>query len=140
MVRKHWLVVMNAAVWMAAGVNIARIGIASAIKTGTLVWLWSVVVFAAFFTMFHRVIGKNTRRIASITKEIEPICMFLTIKGYIIITFMMTMGIVLRQSCSIPEGFFAFFYSGLGCALFLAGALSLLSSDFRRLRKEDRKH
>ena len=36
---------------------------------------------------------------------------------------MMTGGIVLRRSSLVPEGFIAFFYTGLGASLLLAGIL-----------------
>lgn len=55
-----------------------------------------------------------------------PLYRFMSLKGYLIIIFMMTLGISLRSIGSIPDGFFAFFYTGLGSALFLAGAGSLL--------------
>ena len=125
MVRKHWLVAANALLWMAAGMNIARIGIGCALALSSNVWLWSIPVFAAFFTMFNRVITKNTVRIRAFEQEKAPLYKFLSLKGYLIIAFMMTLGITLRKLGSIPDAFFAFFYTGLGSALFLAGAKSL---------------
>jgi len=126
MVRKHWLIVANAILWMLAGFNIARIGIKCALQVHSLVYLWAIPVFVAFFTMFHRIISKNTTRINSIIDEKAPLYRFLTIKGYLIIAFMMTLGITLRSLGTIPDGFFAFFYSGLGIALFTAGMISLM--------------
>lgn len=125
MVKKYWLIITNGLVWGAAGINIARIGIVSAIENGTMVWLFSIIVFAAFGTMFFRIIAKNTQRIQTMECEEAPIYKFLTVKGYIIIAVMMTMGITLRHIDSIPNGFFAFFYTGLGCALALAGLHSI---------------
>lgn len=126
MVKKHWLILTNGLVWTAAGINIARIGIISAIENGTMVWLYGLIVFALFGTMFFRVISKNTKRIRAMEQEKAPIYKFLTLKGYLIIAFMMTLGIVLRHIGSIPNSFFAFFYSGLGCALASAGLYSIL--------------
>lgn len=126
MVSKKWLIASNAFLWMLAGFNIARIGIACAIAVHSFVWLWFIPVFAAFFTMFSRVIGKNTVRINNMPVEKAPLYNFLTVKGYLIIAFMMSLGIFLRSLGSIPDSFFAFFYTGLGSALFIAGAASLL--------------
>lgn len=126
MVRKYWLIVTNGLVWAAAGINIARIGGRSAIEVGTPVWLFSIVVFAAFATMFFRVIGKNTKRINQMECAKAPIYRFLSVKGYIIIAIMMTMGIVLRHISAIPNSFFAYFYTGLGTALACAGLHSCL--------------
>lgn len=126
MVKKHWLIVTNGLIWTVAGINIARIGIKAAIETGSWVWLYGLIVFAAFATMFFRVIGKNTKRIQAMETDRAPVYKFLTLKGYLIIIFMMTLGIVLRHIGNIPNSFFAFFYSGLGCALASAGLHSCL--------------
>ena len=126
MVSKKWLIIANAVLWMAAGFNIVRIGIACAISAGGMIWLWAIPVFAAFYMMFARTIGKNAVRIMSMPGDTAPLYRFMSLKGYLIIIFMMTLGISLRSIGSIPDGFFAFFYTGLGSALFLAGAGSLL--------------
>ena len=49
---------------------------------------------------------------------------FLDLKGYLIMAFMMSFGFGLRLTGLIPNWFFAFFYTGLGCALALAGRAS----------------
>lgn len=134
MVRKYWLIVSNALLWMLAGYNIVRIGILCALSESTLVWLWGIPVFAAFFTMFYRLIKKNTIRINSMEQEKAPLWKFLTPRSYLIIFFMMGLGFTLRSIGSIPDGFFAFFYSGLGLALFLAGFLSLAKLIFSSLK------
>lgn len=124
--RKNWLIATNGLVWMAAGFNIARIGISCAFTRGGLVWLWFIPVFIAFGAMFIRVISKNTTRIQAMPDERPPFYKFLSLKGYLIIAFMMTLGITLRSLGTIPDGFFAFFYTGLGSALFLAGLRSIV--------------
>lgn len=125
MVRKHWLIVTNGILWLAAGFNIFRIGLQAALKVESLVWLWFVVVFAAFGTMFLRMVKKNSGRIMAMEGERAPLWRFLTLKGYLIIIFMMTLGIVLRKCTNLPDGFFSFFYTGLGGALSLAGVVFL---------------
>lgn len=124
MVRKHWLIITNGILWLAAGFNIARIGVRAAIADGSSVWLWFIPVFLAFGAMFNRMVGKNTRRIMSMEGK-APLYKFLTLKGYLIIAFMMTLGITLRGIGKLPDSFFAFFYTGLGSALSLAGILFL---------------
>lgn len=126
MVKKIGLIIANAVLWMIAGVNIARIGISCALEHGGYVWLWCIPVFAAFFWMFNRTINKNSVRIKSMKEQKAPLYKFLSVKGYLIITFMMTLGITLRSLAFMPVAFFAFFYTGLGSALFLAGLKSLL--------------
>lgn len=126
MVRKHWLIITNGLLWLAAGFNIARIGVKAAVSEGSLVWLWSIPVFMAFGAMFLRVIGKNTVRIKAMESEKAPLYKFLNLKGYLIIAFMMTLGITLRSLGTIQDSFFAFFYTGLGSALALAGLQSMI--------------
>ncbi len=134
MVKKHWLIVTNGLLWMVAGANIDNIGVAAAVNVGGRVWLWSFVVLAAFGTMFIRVIHKNAKRIQAIPSLKAPLYKFLTLRGYLVIAFMMGLGIFLRKFTSLPESFFAFFYTGLGTALCGAGAVSLV----RLLRGEYR--
>lgn len=128
MIDKKFLLLENAFLWIAAGVNIARIGVAAAIADGSWVWLWSTVVFAAFATMFFNVIKKNTIRIWAMEGEKAPWYKFLSPKGFAIVVFMMSLGIFLRRFTSLPNSFFAYFYTGLGTALATAGG----SSFFRK--------
>ncbi len=56
-------------------------------------------------------------------------------KAYIIMTVMMGGGIWLRASGLVPHVFVAVFYTGLGCALALAGVLFWVM--FVRYREEE---
>lgn len=132
MVRKHWLIITNGILWLVAGFNIARIGVRAAFADASNVWLWFIPVFVAFGAMFTRMVRKNTRRIMSMEKKV-PLYKFLTLKGYLIIAFMMTLGFTLRGIGKLPDSFFAFFYTGLGCALSLAGVLFLLKGASPRI-------
>ena len=55
-----------------------------------------------------------------------PFWKFFDTKGYLIMAFMMTMGIGLRSSGIAPTWFIAFFYAGLGIALALSGCCFLV--------------
>lgn len=64
-VKKRTLLAVAGCVWLAAGVNVARLGIISYTRI-ELFWvqfLLSVVVFLAFGFMFFRMSMKHTRRI-----------------------------------------------------------------------------
>lgn len=128
MLSKKWLIAENALLWMAAGFNILRIGVEAAASDTSVSTLHVVLrafpVFAAFAAMFARVIKKNSRRIQDMPQPRLPFYRFLDLKGYLVIAFMMTLGITLRHVGSIPDAFFAFFYTGLGSALFLSGLSS----------------
>ncbi len=49
-----------------------------------------------------------------------------SLKGYLIIAFMVSLGIGLKHIPGIPSNFFAWFYSGLGPGLLSAGVRFLL--------------
>lgn len=124
-VKKRTLLAVAGCVWLAAGVNVARLGIISYTRI-ELFWvqfLLSVAVFLAFGFMFFRMSMKHTRRIKGYAGETRPVWNFFDLKAYIIMAFMMGGGIWLRNSGLAPEVFIAVFYTGLGCALALAGVL-----------------
>lgn len=122
MVSKKILLGISALVWMIAGFNVLRLGILEYQEhlTGMLVFL-TVLSFIPFGFMFQGMVKKNTIRIISFTKEKILFLKFFPIKSYLIITFMMSFGIFLRNNDNVPRYFIAFFYTGLGTALFLAG-------------------
>lgn len=125
-VKKSSLLAVAGCVWLLAGFNVARLGV---ISYGRLprVELWhivlSILVFCAFGLMFYRMSIKHTKRIKGYKEEFRPVWHFFDLKAYIIMAFMMGGGIWLRSSGLVSDVFIAFFYTGLGCALALAGAL-----------------
>ena len=132
MVSKRTLLLIAGLVWLAAGVNILRIGLKALIpllsgETGRLLLALglAVVICAAFSLMFHRIVVKHTRRILSYETK-QPAYRFFDTKSYILMAFMMTLGITLRHSVFVPEFFFTWFYTGLGTALSIAGIRFLI--------------
>ena len=70
--------------------------------------------------MFSRIVTKHTIRIAGYQGK-QPFWKFFDLKSYLLMVFMMGLGIFLRRSGWLPDFFFAFFYTGLGTALSIAG-------------------
>lgn len=64
---------------------------------------------------------KHVRRICGYADDFCPIWHFFDLKAYLIMAVMMGGGIGLRASGLLPDVFIAVFYTGLGCALALAG-------------------
>ncbi len=123
-VTKRTLLIIAGIVWLVAGFNVARLGILSYMEI-TRVWylyLLSVVVFCLFGAMFYRMSGKHTKRILSYEDK-RPFWNFFDLKAYIIMAIMMGGGIGLRAAGVFPPVFVAFFYTGLGLALALAGVI-----------------
>lgn len=123
-VKKRTLLLIAGIVWLIAGFNVARLGVLSyfIIESPGYLYLFSIVVFVLFGTMFLKMSQKHTRRILKY-EDYRPFWNFFDLKAYIIMTCMMGGGIVFRAAGIFPDIFVAFFYSGLGCALALAGVL-----------------
>lgn len=125
-VKKRTLLSVAGCVWLAAGINVARLGVLSYIAVTHITWVLivlSVAVFAVFGLMFYRMSVKHSRRILGYEQEKHPLWHFFDLKSYIIMCFMMGGGIWFRSSGLAPGSFIAFFYTGLGSALALAGVL-----------------
>lgn len=125
-VKKRTLLAIAGCVWLLAGFNVARLGVISygaLPHIGIVHVLLSLVVFGAFGFMFFRMSMKHTKRIKGYRGRFRPVWHFFDLKGYCIMAVMMGGGIWLRSSGLLPEVFIAVFYTGLGCALALAGVL-----------------
>ena len=127
-VAKEKLLLIAGFVWLAAGFNIALLGVSafSQMDEGLLLALavGAVLVFTVFHAgMFSKLVGKHADRIVAMEEDRAPVWKFFDAKGYLIMAFMMTMGIGLRASGIAPLWFIAFFYTGLGASLLLAGLL-----------------
>lgn len=123
-VKKRTLLIIAGIVWLIAGFNVARLGILSymEIARAWYLYLLSVVVFCLFGAMFYKMSIKHTKRILSYAEK-RPFWNFFDLKAYIIMAIMMGGGIGLRAAGIFPPVFVAFFYTGLGLALALAGVL-----------------
>lgn len=135
--KKENLIIVAGIVWLLAGMKVALIGMRSAVEmsaaaVGVLVALvvGAVAAFFAFHAMFGKIVLKNAQRIRGLDADRLNFLRFLDLKGYLIMAFMMSFGFGLRLSGLVPNWFFAFFYTGLGCALTLAGASFLLHRAF----------
>ena len=125
-VKKRTLLAIAGCVWFIAGFNVARLGVLSYRGMPSVSWghiLLSTVVFCAFGLMFYKMSMKHTKRIKGYPEEFKPVWHFFDIKSYCIMAVMMGGGLWLRASGLVPNVFIAVFYTGLGCALALAGVL-----------------
>lgn len=125
---KRALLMLAGIVWMIAGFNVVRLGIISyqMIQISWYLPVLSVIIFGLFGAMFYKMTKKHGRRISNYKEDYRPFWNFFDAKAYIIMAIMMGGGIGLRQMGVFPDVFVAFFYTGLGCALFLAGVLFVI--------------
>lgn len=87
-------------------------------------YLLSAVVFAVFQKfIFGKLVKKHTARISTYEEKRHFFLKFFDLKSFAIMAVMMSGGIALRSSGLAPKRFIAFFYTGLGASLLLAGLL-----------------
>lgn len=135
------LLLLAGIVWFVAGANIVWIGLGSYLRLEfslyPLLVFGSVAVFLLFhLVIFNKVVKKNSQRISEIEAEQSAFFKFLDLKGYLVMAFMMALGIGMRQSQIVPEWFISFFYSGLGLALMVSGVVFIM----RYLRRNRDEH
>lgn len=116
-------------VWLAAGANILRIGMLSVLASwgqgkpwrDAMLPVFILLVLTGFSLMFYRIVGKHEKRMLGYAEEKVSVFLFFDLKGYLMMAFMMGLGIFLRRGSFMPDYFFAFFYTGLGTALSVSG-------------------
>lgn len=124
-VKRNTLLLIACLVWTTAGFNILRVGLlAYPAYRGIVNYLLTALVFAVFqIFIFGKLVKKHTSRIRAYQEERHFFLKFFDGKSFAIMAMMMTVGIWLRSSGFAPERFIAFFYTGLGASLLLAGLL-----------------
>jgi hypothetical protein len=118
---KKWLFLLAGLMWSGVGIMLCALAFGwlnadhswRAIGFGLLGLAVSLVIYR--FGFVH-IAHKNIRRVNTF---IDKVCVFafMPYKSYLLVAFMMTLGIVLRHS-SIPKVYLSVLYSGIGAALF----------------------
>lgn len=129
-VNRQVLLITAGIVWIIAGANILRIGVTTWLNN-TQGWLFksceATVVFLLFFILvFRGLYYKHTRRIEQKKNEKNCPFAFFDAKGWIIMTFMISVGITVRTFHLLPDSFISVFYTGLALALIVTGVLFLV--------------
>jgi hypothetical protein len=124
-VPKNLLILIAGIVWCIAGAMVCKIGLPLLWNLGSTQWLLvplAVVVFLIFyFLIFSRLVTKHTERIRQRPERKLPFWNFFDTSSYVVMVIMMAGGMWLRLSHIVPDWMIAFFYSGLGIALFSCG-------------------
>jgi hypothetical protein len=112
-------------VWCLAGAMVCRIGLPLLWDLGPtqlVLYPLALVIFLIFyFLIFSRLVVKHTRRIREKTEQRLPLWNFFDTSSYIVMAIMMAGGMWFRLAHIFPNWLIAFFYSGLGIALFSCG-------------------
>lgn len=114
-----------AVIWLVPGITITSKGISTyMMQPPEAIW-WLLMITAAvaagFLFMFRRVVNRYCDRIASLPDRVKVWHTF-PVRGWILMLFMMGLGIALKHVPGVPTAFTASFYSGLGPMLLLGAA------------------
>lgn len=122
---KNYLMLIAGLVWCAAGAMVIVIGLpleVGLVPSHLILFPLAVVIFFAFyFFVFSRLVRKHTGRIRARPEDRLPFWQFFNASSWAVMAVMMGGGITLRLSHLMPDWMIAFFYTGLGVALFLCG-------------------
>jgi hypothetical protein len=122
---KNHLMLIAGLVWCAAGAMVCMIGLPLEVglaPSNLILFPLAVVVFLVFyFVVFSRLVRKHASRIRARAEDRLPFWHFFNLSSWAVMAVMMGGGMALRLSHLTPDWMIAFFYSGLGVALFLCG-------------------
>ncbi len=122
---KNDLVLIAGLVWCVAGAMVCVVGFPLEIRLAPahlLLLPLAAVIFVAFYLLvFSPLVRKHTGRIRARPEARLPFWHFFNASSWAVMVVMMGGGMGLRLSHLMPDWFIAFFYSGLGVALFLCG-------------------
>jgi hypothetical protein len=122
---KNQLVLLAGIVWCVAGTMVCLVGLPLQLTLAqrhlVLVPLAASVFVVFYRFVFSRLVVKHTHRIRARTEERLPWWQFFNRSSWAVMGVMMAGGLVLRHSHVMPDWMIAFFYTGLGIALFLCG-------------------
>lgn len=138
---KRTLFILAGVIWGGAGGRILTLGyedLFTNAKNPVIFLIISLVIFFLFYKfIFSKMVKKHIRRIISNGLDKHCVFSFFDLKGYIIMAFMMTGGILLRNSHLVNPIYLGSFYLGLGFALFISGVKFLLSAvNFDKIKLE----
>jgi hypothetical protein len=122
---KNQLVLLAGIVWCVAGTMVCLVGIPLQLTLAqrhlVLIPLAASVFVVFYRFVFSRLVVKHTRRIRAQPEERLPWWQVFNRSSWVVMGVMMGGGLVVRHSHLMPDWMIAFFYTGLGIALFLCG-------------------
>ncbi len=123
-VNRKWLIIISALMWSSVGIflNILAYNWLNSFNNTQLIIIISIGLLAGWVIAqfgFGNIANKNIDRILAYPKDV-CVFAFQEWKSYILIIFMMSLGVFLRTTDLLPKYLLAPMYIGIGTALFLA--------------------
>lgn len=120
---RRFLYFIAAFIWGVPGIILTIKGVRTyCIQPAQKIWwllLITVFVLIGFFFMFRSIVDRYSSRISTLPDKVSPLKTF-PLRGWVLIIFMTSLGLVLKKIPNIPSEFTASFYSGLGPMLIWA--------------------
>ena len=119
----HWLLILGGITWTLVGIMLARLAfIWFTVLDKTYYLIHSLIGITlgiiSYFILFSHVAQKNVKRIIKLNPK-APLHKFQELKGYILIIFMIGLGIFLRTTGILPRQYLGIIYLTIGLSLFL---------------------
>ena len=125
-VSRRTLLIVVGLLWGYAAYRVIRIGIRELESEPVHFWIKILIGFAGFLVFFRlvflNVVRRHKRRIIALKPDRPCIFSFFNIKSYIIMIFMIALGIIVVRRSLLPPTDLGEFYIALGLSL-LASAL-----------------
>lgn len=127
-VNKQILLITAGTVWIIAGANILRIGIVTWLNSSQ-EWMFKIGEWQLLFSYYSLSWFSEDFIInipAGLKKRKKPVTVLSlssTVKSWIVMIFMISLGITIRSLRLLPDSFISVFYTGLSIALILTGIL-----------------
>ena len=122
---KNQLLLIAGLVWCAAGAMVCLIGLPlefGLAPSHLILFPLAAAIFLVFYVfVFSPLVRKHTGRIRARAEDRLPFWRFFDAPSWAVMAVMMGGGMALRLSHLMPDWMIAFFYSGLGVALFICG-------------------
>lgn len=127
--KRRYLCLVAALIWGIPGCIITVKGIMAYLQQPRTDMWWllliTCVVLTGFFFMFRRIVDRYKGRIAALPER-NSVWQAFPLRGWILIIFMMGLGMALKFIPGVPAAFTASFYSGLGPMLIFSSIRFLL--------------
>ena len=131
---KRGLLFIAAAVWGGVSCRLLSIGVANILENTPLWWAYvagGVALSFPFFRFFFlRISEKHIKRMLGVKSQRPCLFSFFDIKGYLVMMFMISLGIFSQRVKVVQPFYLGTFYTSLGLAL-LFSSLNFLFSGMR---------
>ena len=128
---KRGLLFMATLVWGFVSYRIITIGLEDIFKNTPIYWVFilaGVLLSIPFFRFFFlRISNKHIKRMLNAKSEWPCLFSFFDVKSYLIMAFMIALGITLQKIKIVPLLYIGTFYISLGLSLFFSALHYLVS-------------